>query len=430
MMTRCLVVAAVMCSFFVLTNPADAGRAQLRPQCHGQPSTAPSDRVFGARLTSTEGYHAAPAAVEAADSTVYVAWVMYVEGQGDMVAVRGQFRGPQRSRATPTQILSPRPGQYIRPVIAAGGAGGEQLVCLWTETAEANRAAVWFSHFKDGNWGKAARLLPDEQKAHQNPEVTASSDGTIAAVYQVHNGKDYDIHLARFTDGKWGQAKAISNGETNDWDAVAVFDAKGKLHVAWSAHAGGDYDVMHLRPDDGNAKPRRISARGEYDMHPWLAAAPDGSVWLSWDVVRLKNHGYSGGTTITGANKQRDLADTKEGEANHWSGIEVRVLDGDTVRIPGKPREQIRAPQGYSLAHRALGKIAVSANGEPWMVYRALMKPIAPWSPNVRDGYLWEVMARPFRDGAWQKPQVFNDSDGYLEEPAVVTSKTGVKVAY
>ena len=46
-------------------------------------------------------------------------------------------------------------------------------------------------------------------------------------------------------------------------------------------------------------------------MHPWLAAAPDGSVWVSWDVVRLKNHGYSGGSTITGANKQRDLADTR-----------------------------------------------------------------------------------------------------------------------
>ena len=423
MMTRCFVVAAVVCSFCVLTNTAGAGRAQQRrpQQQRQQPSTAPSDRVFGARLTSTEGYHAAPAAAETADGTVYVAWVMYVEGQGDMVAVRGQFRSPQRSRATPTQILTPKPGQYIRPVIAATAAG-EQLVCLWTETAESNRAAIWFSHFRDGKWSKAARLLPDEQKAHQNPEVTARSDGTIAAVYQVHNGKDYDIHLARFADGKWGEGKSISNGETNDWDAVAVFDAKGKLHVAWSAHAGGDYDVMHLRPDDANAKPRRISARGEYDMHPWLAAAPDGSVWLSWDVVRIKNHGYSGGTTITGANK--------EGEANHWSGIEVRVLDGDTVRIPGKPRQQIVAPQGYSLAHRALGKIAVSANGEPWMVYRALMKPIAPWSPNVRDGYLWEVMARPFRDGAWQAPKVFNDSDGYLEEPAVVSSKSGVKVAY
>src|SRR5688572_17246622 len=189
-------VAFVVCVAFLLTSSAQAGRAQQRQQRARQtPSTAPADRVYGARLTSTEGYHTAPAAAEAADGTVYVAWVMYVEGQGDMIAVRGQFRGPQRSRVTPTHILTTQPGQYIRPVIAAAG---KDLLCLWTETAEANRSAIWFSHFRDNKWSKPARLLADEQRAHQNPEIAASSDGAIAAVYQVHNGKDYDIHLRRF----------------------------------------------------------------------------------------------------------------------------------------------------------------------------------------------------------------------------------------
>src|SRR5918993_11365 len=128
-------------------------------------------------------------------------------GRGNMVAVRGQFRGPQRSRVTPTHILTTTPGQYIRPVIAAAG---KDLLCLWTETAEANRSAIWFSHFRDSKWTAPARLLAAEQRAYQNPELAASSDGAIAAVYQVHNGKDYDIHLQRFSAGKWGDAKAIS----------------------------------------------------------------------------------------------------------------------------------------------------------------------------------------------------------------------------
>src|SRR5687768_13852629 len=141
MITRCF-LASLVCRMCALVNTADAGRAQQRrPQQRQQPSTAPADRVYGARLTSAEGYHAAPAAAETADGTVYVAWVMYVEGQGDMVAVRGQSRAAQRSGVSPTQILSPKPGQYIRPVIAATG---EQLICMWTETAEANRAAIWF----------------------------------------------------------------------------------------------------------------------------------------------------------------------------------------------------------------------------------------------------------------------------------------------
>jgi hypothetical protein len=58
------------------------------------------------------------------------------------------------------------------------------------------------------------------------------------------------------------------------------------------------------------------------------------------------------------------------------------------------------------------------------------MKPIATWSPNIRDGYLWEVQARPFRDGAWQDALCFNESDGYLEEPALAVSKNGIKVVY
>src|SRR5688500_362583 len=184
MMTRCF-VAALMCAFFVLPSSADAGRAQQRRQGQGQPTTAPTDRVYGARLTTAEGYHAAPSAAEAADGTVYVAWVMYVEGQGDMVAVRGQFRGPQRSRVTPTHVLTAKPGQYIRPVIAASK---DQLLCLWTESAESNRSAVWFSVFGDGKWSKPARLRPDEQRPHQNPEITASADGHVVAAYQVHNG--------------------------------------------------------------------------------------------------------------------------------------------------------------------------------------------------------------------------------------------------
>ncbi len=424
-------LAAIACLLVGITinaaKPAKNAGKQKAAKAAAKPATVPSDRLFAARLTAEEGYHTAPSAAETKDGVVHVAWVQYVEGQGDQVVIRDQVRTEPRGGLTKQITLTSGPGQYIRPVLAAAG---DQMWCLWTETQEENRSIIWFSHFDKGQWSKATRLLPNEKVPHQNPEIAASADGKVAIVYQVHNGKDYDIHLQRWDAAKWSDAKALTSDAANDWDAAATFDAKGKLHVAYSAFNDGDYDVFVTSPDDSNSKPRRISARGEYDMHPWLAAAPDGSVWLSWDVVRIKNHGFSGGTTITGANKQRDAADTDEGNTNHWAGIEVRVLDGDTVRVPGNPREQIVAPQGYMIAHRGLGKIAVSNNGEPWIVYRALMRPIAAWSPNNRDGYLWELQARPFREGAWQNAIVFNESDGYLEEPALANSPGGIKVAY
>lgn len=383
------------------------------------------------QITANEGYHNMPAAAQTEDGTIHTVWVMYVERQGDTIVTRAHARKGAQSTLSPVSVLSKRQGQYIRPVIAAAK---NHAIAMWTETEENGHAVIWFARCVDAKWQPAQRLLPDEKAPHQNPEITASGDGAFAVVYQQHNGRDYDICLTRWTDDQWTRPKQISGKETNNWDPVAAFDTKKNLNIAWSAFSEGDYDVMWTRVaerGEGEAStPKRISARGEYDMHPWLAPAQDGTVWLSWDVVRIKNHGYSGGTTITGANRQRDLKDTDEGQANHWSGIEVRVLDGDTVRVPGNPRQQIVAPQGYVLAHRGLGKIAISSNGEPWIIYRALMKPIAAWAANVRDGYLWELQARPFRDGKWQDAIVFDSSDGYLEEPGVVVTQAGIRVAY
>jgi hypothetical protein len=410
------VASAVFVATAAAQNAAKKGKGGKKRQAQAQqqrqpgqkkpqPSTQPSDRVYGVRMTEDEGYHTAPAAAETADGAVHLVWIQYVEGAGDTIVARSHVRGPGKTKGTGIQTLSPKPGQFIRPVLAASG---DDLACFWTETAENNRSCVWTSRFTGGKWTAAERLLPNESRPHQNPEVAGTVGGKFAVVYQIH------------------------------WDPVVTFDAKKRLQLAWSAFSEGDYDVMWRRAEAADAskftEPKRLSARGEYDMHPWLAPAADGSVWVSWDVVRLKNHGYSGGSSITGATKQRNRTDDSEdeGAGNHWSGVAVRVIDDkDTIRIPGDPRGEIVAPQGYVLAHRSLGKIAVNSNGEPWVVYRALMKPIAAWSPAVRDGYLWELIARPFRDGKWGDAVVFDGSDGYLEEPALaVSEKTGITVAF
>jgi hypothetical protein len=408
---------------------------QPRKKKKQQPATQPSDRVYGVRMTEDEGYHTAPAAAETANGVTHLVWIQYVEGAGDTIATRSHVRGPGKTHGTGIQTLSSKPGQFIRPVLAASG---DELACFWTETAENNRSCIWTSRFTGGKWTAAERLLPNESHSHQNPEVAGTAGGKFAVVYQIHNGKDYDLRLQQWDGKQWTSPVAVSEGPANDWDPVVTFDAKKRIQLAWSEFSEGDYDVIWRREENADGgkftEPKRISARGEYDMHPWLAPAQDGSVWVSWDVVRLKNHGYSGGSTITGANKQRQAKDDSkdEGAGNHWSGVAVRVIDDkDTVRVPGDPRGEIVAPQGYVLAHRSLGKIAVNSNGEPWVVYRALMKPIAGWSPSVRDGYLWELIARPFRDGKWGDAVVFDGSDGYLEEPALaVSDKTGITVAF
>ncbi len=372
--------------------------------------------VAGVKLSADGTYDNQPAVAETADGTSWVAYVRYHNHKADELVVVSRKGG----EASKPHVLSPAPGQFIRPALAARG---ENVWCVWTVSEPERTASIWFSQRIGGRWAPAARILPDEKRAHQNPEIAAAADGRVAVAYQVHAGRAYDIHLSIWSGQAWSAPRALNDPGGDHWDPAIAFDAKGTLHAVWCAFGDGDYDVFWKR---GEAAPRRISARGEYDLHPWIAAAPDGTVWASWDVVQIPRHGNSGRTTITGANHKYEEAEGGYRTGTKISSIEVRVLDGETVRIPGKPRDELKPPQGYAIAHTALAKVAVGPGGEPWVIHRVLRR--AANSPGI--GYYWDLLGRPFRGGKWGEAVRFGSSDGYLEEAGVASSPGGLRVAY
>ncbi len=408
-------LAVAACGWILLPSSEAAGEKKKRrrqAEQEAQPAgPGPALPVLkGAPLpTDEDSYDGQPAVAVAPDGAAWTAWVRYGQGADGIVAC------PQGGKP---QAVTDAPGQYVRPVLAASG---ESLWCFWTRTEPEALSTVWFSRRSGGSWSKPGRLLPEEPRAHQNPEAAAGPDGKVAVVCQVHNGTDYDIHLSLWDGKAWQPSRALSGPETSDWDPTAVFDSRGGLHVAWSAFKDGDYDVTWLSPAS-DALPRRISARGEYDLHPWLAAGPDGKVWASWDAVRVPRHGFSGTSTITGANLKGDEDET-HGKQGARAFVEVRVLDAGKVFVPGKPREEITAPEGALIAHCALAKVVVGPKGEPWVFYRTLKR-------LPRKDYHWDLVARPFREGAWGDPSILSDSDGYLEEAGLAASPSGLLVVY
>jgi hypothetical protein len=371
--------------------------------------------IQASRLSSGGTYDNQPAVTEAADGTTWTAWIRFKNHGADEVVVSARRNGS----TAPPQVLSPRPGQYIRPALAASGS---EVWCVWTTSEPDRVSSIWYSRCSGNAWTTAARLLPEEPRAHQNPEIAAGPGGRAAVVYQVHTGKAYDIHL-RIWDGKaWSIPQSLNAPGIDGWDPAVTFDSKGLVHAVWCGFQDGDYDIYWKR---GEAEPRRLSARGEYDLHPSIAPSSDGTVWVSWDVVVIPHHASSGRTTITGANLKKGM-DESHGKAGAKSSIDVRVLDGDTIRVPGKPREEITAPKGYLIAHCGMAKIAVGPAGEPWIFHRALRR-----AANVGGiGYYWDLLGRPFRQGRWQEPVRFAEADGYLEEPGLATSPEGIRVAY
>ena len=411
-------IAATMATFFALCTNAIAHEPK-------DAEASPLKTIEAKRISDGRAFSNNPAATVAPDGTVWTTWIQHhFDKNGDEVVVR---RGDDEP-----VVLTSELGQYLRPVIAA--AGGE-VVCVWTTTQHNRVSTVWQARFHDGSWSKAERLAPQESRAHQNPEIAGRPDGTIAVVYQVHTGKDYDLHA------KVGQRFSVINEtRSNDWDPTVVFDRDGTLHVAWSGYERGDYDVYWKR---GESAPRRISDRGKYDLHPWLTASPDGSVWATWDVAVVPGHALSGETTITGANLGSKIPSNYGSGEKH--GIEVRVLDGDVVRTPGNPLEQIipfglvkpqrgkvtGPPKEHKSGHGSLPKIGIGPNGQAWVIYRVLRKTEhGNWLPRQGTMYHWDLLARPFVDGAWAEPVRFQDSDGYLEEADVAVGATGVLVVF
>lgn len=229
------------------------------------------EAVAGTRISAGKTYDNQPAAAATSDGRTWIAYVRYENHQADEVVVVSR-RGDETSVP---QVLTSAPGQYIRPALAAQG---NDVWCFWTTSEPDRVASIWHSRFQGDKWTPAARLFPAEPRAHQNPEAAAGPDGRIAVACQVHTGKTYEIQLRTWDGREWSAAQKISEEGTNNWDPAVAIDSKGTVHAVWSAFRDGDYDVVAWRA--GGAV-RRLSARGEYDLHPWITAAPDGSVWAT-----------------------------------------------------------------------------------------------------------------------------------------------------
>lgn len=419
---------AILClSLGVLTAGAAAlalqDQKKKKPQQRRGRQIVPAAKltvVSGDRLSTGETYDNQPAAAVTADGTTWVAWVRYENRKADEVVALPLKEG---KKSKPV-VLTAQPGQYIRPALAAAG---DEVWCVWTRTEAENLASVWYSRKTADGWSPPARVAPGETRSHQNPEIAATKEGRVAVAYQVHTGSAYDIHLRTWKDGR-ADTRALSDRTSNDWDPSVAYDAKGRLHVVWSGFRDGDYDIYWKRlPGEGFA--RRITSRGAYDLHPWLTAAPDGTVWASWDVVKIAAHCSSGRTTITGANLKPGV-DQTHGRAGGLRAVAVRVLDGDTVRVPGDPEKEIKAPRGYQIAHCGLAKVGLGPKGDPWIFYRVLRRDRGGWLPNRGISYWWELLARPLRDGRWAEPVIFESGDGYLEEAGLAAGPDGLRVAF
>ncbi len=373
-------------------------------------------------LTTEATYDTRPTLCKSSDNTLWAGWISYTHPQGDLLMVRSKssdkWSAPEQVTASHSQI--------VRPTLCAVK---DSIWIFWTESQENAPARIMYAIRKDGKWSIPKALSSKEAPA-QNQEVVTDSQGRLSVVWQEFYHGQYDIKMRTYENGEWGKVSTITDDTYNDWDPVIACDSKGDIWVAWCSYRYGDYDIYIRNVSQANTEEIRLSARGDYDLHPSLTWDENDRLWVAWDTLFIPMHGSSYATSPLGG----DGSHANSGEDNVDAQIRVVCLEkGSILEIPNAT-SALKPSSPYRLAHTATPKVSLGKDGTLWITYRALYNVILAETGGrklrFRSPYWWNVFAQSYRFDSWSDPIQMPESDGALEEVSVLTTSEGLWVAY
>jgi len=396
-------------------------------------SELPKDSIKSTGFFETMNHlQSSPRLAARPEGGAYLVSVSWEPGVGDTILVRvlqpdGNLERPPSNR-TPAPFEVAGPGdpngtrEVMRPAAVVDGKG--RLVVAWTETTDAG--CVLRAARLEGEAFTPPVTLTDPARSARNVEL-ALHDGKVWFTFEVWTppaaGSDkggVDVVLAPLEDDKLGREVVVGDGRFTDFDPV-VASGGGKLWVAWSQYEGRDYEVELRSYDPASGTlgaPLDVSEEASSDdLHPSLAASPNGDLWLAWDRIVDPGRGNGAPSKLVYImNKQEcgvfvTTACVRDGR--------VLVPEGRRGQPPGVV---VGAPQ-FSWTG-GVPKISIAADGVPWIAYRYLTIGM-----NV-DCYGYAVIAHRWNGAGWSGPVQFGRAIGMAEEPALVATKDGAIVAW
>ncbi len=433
-----VLLAALLCAVPLLVgqsqegdDPPDRGGeddAASDPTRTAKSSLSIGALKHGGVLAQEEKLRAAPFLVARRDGRVTLGFLDYASGRGDTIAL---LTAPpeQLAPARPTlQHVGDGRGALLRPVGVADAT--DRLHLFWTAVdLEAGGAAqLWSATQIDELGFGPPRALTGGPLVRMNCDAVLAPDGRIWLAWEseapgVDGGKPQrDVVAAPLLDdGTLGAPLVVGDGPASDLD-VRVVASGEKLWFAWASYTGRDYEVKlrSLEPRSGAlGAVIDVSANSAADdLHPALAAAPDGSLWVAWDAAI---HPLRGDSTPPQLRLQRRKIE-----------IDVavrcaRVVDGvvtlPPARTAGIEPGVVEGALGLSLAG-GLPTLAIGGDGRPWLAYRQLVT-----RANQRT-HGWSLLLQPLGPQGFEAPVEVEQSLSTLAEPALVAAGGQVVAAF
>jgi hypothetical protein len=369
----------------------------------------------------------APFLVARADGTVLLGSLVSELGTGDRIELRDV--APDGAVAAEGRPLSSPPSEIIRPVAALDGEG--RLIVAWTGLVDGKAQLVGCRETEKGfappaplTRGPLPALNP-ELALHSDGRVYAAWEGEVAAKGGARPGRDVFV-AAIGKDGALGTPIAVGAGPFSELDAVIASRGK-ELWVAWVGYGGRDYEIRlrSLDPAKGELGPViEVSADASADdLHPAIAAAPSGELWVAWDRVEVAQRGSS---------TPRSMLLLPDGG---FMDVSVRcacVRPGDPPQVLLPRSGSKEAPDGVVAGAPLLStgggqpRLGFDRAGRLWIALRWLRR-----NPNTtRHEYAYPVLLQRLDADGWSAPLEVGESGGIPEQAALVARDDGVLAAF
>lgn len=379
-------------------------------------------------------------------STV-LAWIEWVEGQGDRLLARIDDWVPEPVLADIADVF--------RPTAAVAGDGTPWVffgrrdgfdVAVWACSHDGSRwsapqrvsaASGWADAGDNGHPADPA----DPMAPSFNQEVVTQADGSLEVVWQGRLPGDevtgrFGIFSRRLTDHGWSEPMLVSEGvEGNVWDPAVTATPDGSVY-AWAEYVHGRYAVAIRRRSGavigaGRLGPIHMLTGGtDYALHPSLATTADGRLWCAFDVITVTAHGSSGPTRLK---RRPDAVDDPTASQDGMRAPGASVPPELLPEVSASFRVVAIEEAGFGVRLReAPGELAPGLNVVPSAMPRLLATPDGGLVVGYRVHrqlplmtYYWEAAAQVLGPDGWAPPVTFTGTDATLEEPSLAVGADG-----
>ncbi len=297
----------------------------------GQAATFSSPQI----LQYIPGNDAYPAALQASDGTLWVAWQHY-QYQTYYMTLNGGLWSPVQNLPMGTKYsISPSMAQF----------GNGTIIFLWSS----NQTGSWnlyYDTLAGGVWSKTVQItsVPNNDFF---PQAVVYQNSALWLFWQRSTSTGLkQIYYKVLTGNSWSSDIQFTLDSTLNVTPSVMVAKNGVIRVAWSKLVSGNYYIYsRVYSGTGWSADAPLTAVPTWDLEPGLVQDRDGTIWLYWSRQLQLSTGsnpifeqklFSKFSTDNGQTWSADTQQTFTGSATTpIDDLEPAIVQGATRNVDG-----------------------------------------------------------------------------------------------